>query len=193
MKVIAHCQCSGSQHKGVFRPPQDTAHLLGQIGHRGTQHRAAVVIFRRVEDHIGLRIAEKRDRAAQRFQLPAALHGQEIPNLLFDDGKRAAGDRQQVQVCIKGFGLFSGGRELAEQRSSRVCQHVRRQQIPLRTELADHALNVTSCQRHAEHLTRRFRQLVGFVYDDDAVLGENGASTLTAVDGICQQQVVLVS
>jgi len=66
-----------------------------------------------------------------------------------------------------------------------------RQQIPLRAELADHALDVTGCQCHAEHFPRRFRQLVGFIYDDDAVFGENGAPALTAVDGVCQQQVMV--
>ena len=55
----------------------------------------------------------------------------------------------------------------------------------------DHALDVTGSQRHAKHLPRRFRQFMGFIYDDDAMLRENGSFPLTAVDGVRQQKIMV--
>ena len=36
-----------------------------------------------------------------------------------------------------------------------------------------------------------FRELMGFIHDDDAVLREDGAFSLAAVDGVCHQQIMI--
>ncbi len=41
------------------------------------------------------------------------------------------------------------------------------------------------------NISRRFRQLMGFIYDDDAMLWENGTFALTAVDGVRQQKIMV--
>ena len=52
-------------------------------------------------------------------------------------------------------------------------------------------MDVTGSQRHAEHLPCRFRQFMGLIYDDDAMLWENGSFALTAVDGVRQQKIMV--
>ena len=56
---------------------------------------------------------------------------------------------------------------------------------------ADKTGNAFSGQGRAEHLPRRFRQLVGLVYDTGRAFKQDGLFPLAAMDEVCQQEVVV--